>query len=359
MPSYEKNAASGLWSCRFREMGEDNTIHQKRLSGFKTKREAQFAYEDYIKAEEQRKAALNASPNERITVDELTRAYLAYQKTRTRESSYYTEKSKAEKRVIPFFVGIKIANATPVLIQKWMETLGGISFDYRLGLYRFLKAVCAYGVDYYETADFMRKIKPPRNTERKEEMKVWEPRDLFLAMEQEQDPVYRMFYIFLYFTGCRRGEGLALQWNDIDLIAKTVRINKSLTVKTEEQYAITATKNQSSVRTIPLPDILVNELIKYRDTVQGDYVFGGDRPILTEAIRRHLHSDAKKAGVQDIRIHDLRHSHASLLISRGVPITAISKRLGHSSVQQTLQTYSHMMPTDEIVLMNALNSVQF
>ena len=211
------------------------------------------------------------------------------------------------------------------------------------------------------TVSFKKRIpyKPPRNTERKEEMKVWEPRELFLAMEQEPDPVYRMFYIFLYFTGCRRGEGLALQWSDIDLTEKTVRINKSLTVKTEKQYAITLPKSPSSVRTIPMPDFLVEQLTKYKTTANGDYVFGGDRPILTEAVRRHLHSDAKKAGVPEIRIHDLRHSHASLLISHGVPITAISKRLGHSTVQQTLQTYSHMMPTDEIVLMNALNSVHF
>ena len=356
MPSYEKNDASGLWSCRFREMGVDNEIHQKRLSGYKTKRKAQFAYEDYIKSAEERKAAQKAAPDQ-ITVAELTRRYLEYQKSRNRESSFLTEKSKAEKRIIPFFEAVKIADAKPSVIQKWLESINGLSFDYKIGLFRLLKAVCSYGMDYYETSDFMRKIKPPRNTERKEEMKVWEPREFFLAMEQEPDAVYRMFYIFLYFTGCRRGEGLALQWSDIDLTAKTVRINKSLTVKTAEQFAITAPKNQSSIRTIPMPDILVNELKEYKQTADGNYVFGGDRPILTEAIRRHLHSDAKKAGVQEIRVHDLRHSHASLLISHGVPITAVSKRLGHSTVQQTLQTYSHMMPTDEIVLMNALNSV--
>lgn len=61
MPSYEKSKASGLWSCRFQEVGNDGLTHQKRLSGFKTKKDAQYAYEDYIKEEEERRAAANAS----------------------------------------------------------------------------------------------------------------------------------------------------------------------------------------------------------------------------------------------------------------------------------------------------------
>lgn len=365
MPSYEKSKSSGLWSCRFRALGNDNLIHQYRLSGFQTKQAARFAYEDWTAEAEHKRTApavptVQAAPDpNEITVADLCRKYLAYQKTRVRESSYLTQVNKADVRIIPFFEKIAVNQATPTVIQEWMESVGDLSFSYRLSLFRFLKAACSYGVDYLGTADFLKKIKPPRNTERKKEMTVWSPEQFAKAIEYETDETYKMFYTFLYLTGVRRGEALALTWKDIDLKAGTVRINKSLTIKQQGGgWKITQPKTESSIRTIGMPSVLTDRLKSFRKRREHNaFVFGnGDHPILTEAIRRHLLACAKAAGLPEIRLHDLRHSHASMLISAGVPITAVSKRLGHSNIEQTLSTYSHMMPSDEIVLMRALEN---
>ena len=363
MPSYEKSKSSGLWSCRFREMGTDKRIHQKRLSGYKTKREAQFAYEDYIKeAEERRKlqAASKPSMQNEITVADLCRRYLAFQKSRVKESSYVTFCYKAESRIIPFFQKTKICDTKPDTIQQWIEYLGDVSFTYKKDLYRMLFAICRYGIDYLDTADFMRKVRPPRNTERKKEMQVWSVEQFYKVIAHEENAQFRILYIFLYFTGCRKGEALALEWRDLDLSSGYVTINKNLSNKTEGGgYKITSTKNEYSDRKIKMPPVLMEELIQYKQTNgKQKFVFGGDAPLLTEAVRRHLIADARAEVIEPIRIHDLRHSHASYLISCGVPITAVSKRLGHSTVQQTLQTYSHMMPDDQTVLENALKSIK-
>lgn len=364
MPSYEKNASSGLWSCRFRAMGEDKMIHNMRLSGFKTKQAARFAYEDWIaEAERRRTKSLSEpsapDPNE-ITVADLCRMYLEYQKTRIRESTYITMGSKANKRVIPFFENVKISQATPIIIQKWMTQIALFSYVYQKDLYQILCASCRYGVDYLNTADFMGKIKPPRNIQRRKEIHVWSPEQFASAMGQEQNEEYRVFFTFLFLTGCRKGEALALSWNDIDLHARCVKISKSVTLKTGiGAYAVTEPKNESSNRTISIPESLVTILKKYKNgRSDHPFVFGGDRPFPEENLRRHLQQDAQAAELQPIRIHDLRHCHASMLISAGVPITAISKRLGHATIEQTLNTYSHMMPSDEYLLNNALNAIK-
>lgn len=363
MPSYEKNAESGLWSCRFREMGADHMIHNKRLSGYKTKRQAQFAYEDYIKNEEARKSSVITpkppDPNE-ITVSDLCRQYLDFQRSRVRESTFLTQKNKADTRLIPFFENVKINQINPLIVQKWIDSLREFSFAYQKDLFRILSASCAFGVDYLETADFMRRVKPPRNTQRTPEMTVWTAEQFKAAMIHEKSGTYRALFWFLFLTGCRKGEALALSWNDIDLSNGTVKIKKSVTIKTTAgKYAITNPKNESSNRTISIPVALVGLLTDYKKE-HGDqaFVFGGENPLPEENIRRHLRNDAQDAGLPLIRIHDLRHCHASMLISSGVPITAISKRLGHATVKQTLETYSHMMPSDDYVLNSALNRIK-
>lgn len=85
------------------------------------------------------------------------------------------------------------------------------------------------------------------------------------------------------------------------------------------------------------------------------FVFGGEEPLSDQTIRRRLNEYADKAGVKRIRVHDIRHSHASLLINKGQNILIVSQRLGHSDVTQTLNTYSHLMPNVQRQIINALD----
>ena len=190
----------------------------------------------------------------------------------------------------------------------------------------------------------------------------------------------------MYLTGCRKGESLALTWNDIDFVRNEVRINKSLNrkqkaqgvkelttiplassnlgwhISTSRSYEITTPKNKSSYRNVLMPMNLVKMLWEHQKHCKEEYgyrpdwfVFGGEEPLSDQTIRRRLNEYADKAGVKKIRVHDIRHSHASLLINKGQNILIVSQRLGHSDVTQTLNTYSHPMPNVQKQIINALD----
>lgn len=127
MPSYEKSKASGLWSVRFREMSPiDGITKNKRLSGYKTKREAQYGYEDYIKDRDERikkereLAELAKSRPDDILFDVLLEDYMRFEKVRVKESTYYDMESKVRNRVVPYFKGKRMSDITPKMITDWI-----------------------------------------------------------------------------------------------------------------------------------------------------------------------------------------------------------------------------------------------
>lgn len=133
-------------------------------------------------------------------------------------------------------------------------------------------------------------------------------------------------------------------------------------ISNSRSYEITTPKNKSSYRKILLPKNLVQMLLSYKQKCKREYgfndswfVFGGAEPLSDQTIRRRLNDYADNAGVKKIRVHDLRHSHASLLINKGQNILIVSQRLGHSDITQTLNTYSHLMPSVQKQIIGALN----
>ena len=372
MPSYEKNKASGLWSCRFRETKEDGTTHQKRLSGYKTKRDAQFGYEDYIKqADELRKqrqieAQATAPDPNQISFDELLESYLAFTKNRTKESSYYSTLSNVNNRLRPYFTGKKIKEITPKMISDWIEKLD-YSYNSKATIITFLSSLYKYGEKYFDITNIMSKVDRPRNLEPKKELQIWTPEEFQAFIQCVEEPDYSLFFQMLYYTGCRRGEGSALTWEDFDAKSQTVRINKSITTKiSTAPYKITTPKNTSSIRTVSIPRFLANSLEKYQANQKNQFsepetktsfIFGGSHPLPPSSADRKFSAAIVKANVKKIRIHDLRHSCASLLISKGISIVAVSRRLGHNNVEQTLNTYSHLMPDDQTKILDILENL--
>ena len=345
MPSYEKNKSSGLWSCRFREKDEKGVNHQKRLSGFSTKRDAQYAYADYIKTAEERQRAikeadesLTASPDN-MPFENLVCEYLSFTKKRVKESSFYDIQSKINNRLLPYFAGKRMREITPKMITDWVH---GIDYSYssKKWILSTLSSIYKYGEKHYDIKNIMPKVDRPRNLEAKKEMQIWTPEEFSEFIKTVDNNIYSAYFTTLYYTGCRRGEAAALTWNDINTAENTIRINKSVTNKTSKgAYAVTTPKNDSSVRTVVVPRKLVDMLTAIRDGADGtSFVFGGLRPLPTSSIDYAFNQGIKKAGVKKIRIHDLRHSCASLLISKGISIVAVSHRLGHTNIEQTLNT---------------------
>ena len=349
MATYERRGKKNLWTVRFQVMENGEYVY-KRLSGFRTKAEATEAWKQY-------KPATRAPiASQRLTFTELCEAYLSYQKLRVRESSYISTASRL-KLITPFFADKPVEDIRPADILAWQNTLAEYSTKYIANLRQQLSAILIYAERYYDITNVMRKIEPLRIAPKpgelsKKKLKYWEQHEfeLFLTGIPEAKQEFALFFRFLYATGCRLGEARALTWDDIDTHALIVSITKSVTDKTSaDAFAITDPKNVSSIREISISEKMVKALLAFRRTnpKAGKYVFGGDRPLPQSSIRNEWNRAVDASGMRRITIHDLRHSHVSLLISRGLQITAIAARLGHSNTQQTLNTYAHMLPSDE------------
>ncbi len=177
------------------------------------------------------------------------------------------------------------------------------------------------------------------------------------------DPEWTDLFNFLYYTGCRCGEMMAATWKDYD--GKSININKSLTRKTKTgTYLIKSVKTTSSSRIIDLSNNLIQILNKRKEYEKqkecfddGWFIFGGISPISETSMRRKADAAMIDAELKHITIHGFRHSHASLLINGGMNIKLISERLGHASVTETLDTYTHMFPEQRDVCVAYLNSL--
>ena len=372
MPSYEKSKTSGLWSVRFREVSpQDGKTTNKRLSGFKTKKDAQYGYEDYIKERENaRQSATVAAPlPDAMLFDELLEHYLQFTKKRVKESSFIDIRGKIKNSLLPYFTGKKMCEITAKSISDWIEGIDR-SYSSKKWIFCTLASIYKYGVKYFDITNTILKVDRPRNIEQPKEMQIWTAEEFKRFAEHVTNPVYNLYFTFLYVTGCRRGEGLAITWNDIMISNKksaTVKISKSITNKTASgTYAVTTPKNKGSIRTIAVPPVLLNRLLAHKEAQKEEYadawrsdlfVFGGSRPLPTSSTDHAFKTAIQKAGVKEIRLHDLRHSCASLLISKGVSIVAVSRQLGHTNIEQTLNTYSHVMPDDTNLIEKALTSI--
>lgn len=174
-------------------------------------------------------------------------------------------------------------------------------------------------------------------------------------------------------TGCRQGELLALGWDDVDLTSGRLAVRKSLT-RTKAGYALKAPKTEASRRTISLPEFVVTALTAHRAAAAGAGLLsapvfctqaGGylDKKNVLRAFRGVLKAASKAAGPDakpipaGVRFHDVRHSVASLLLSAGHSLKAVSARLGHANPTMTLRVYAHVMPTDDGRLADGLGEI--
>lgn len=190
-----------------------------------------------------------------------------------------------------------------------------------------------------------------------EEMDFWTLEEYLAFREGIRDKLvsYLCFEV-LYWTGMREGELLALTYEDINFKDKTIRINKTY-ARSKGKDIISTPKTKKSKRTVPIPDFLSQELADYMNSQfmpqMKDRIFPYTKSYLSHEMER----GCKATDVKKIRIHDVRHSHASLLINQGCDALILADRLGHEKVSTTLNTYSHLFPHKQQELVNSLESL--
>jgi integrase len=215
---------------------------------------------------------------------------------------------------------------------------------------RFIRGVLKYASDIYGLPDHSRILASLKETDEEamEEFEVWTPEEFSQFVAAVENPLYALYFTFIYWTGCRRGEAIAIQKDQIGDHTATFKYSQ---INLKDGLKPTKTR---TMRTIKLDDQLFDQLQPLLKE-PGKYLFGGDTGLSPSIIRDNFRKAIKISGVKPIRLHDLRHSHASWLIANGVNVVAVSKRLGHKDIATTLRVYTHLLESSDNEMMEKIN----
>lgn len=226
-----------------------------------------------------------------------------------------------------------------------------LSANYKNKIVRQLKALLKYAYDRFDVwNDVPSKYPSFKDTQDVKEIDFYTLDEFNKFISVVDDPRYVGLFTTLFFCGLRLGEANGLQFKDI--YDNRIHINKTVSTKMKgdgARYLSTAPKTPSSIRNIPMPKRVAESIKTLREMWQQEkdfsedyYVFGGFFPLPETSIQVMKNKYCDLADLRRIRIHDFRHSCASLLINNGANVTLVAKYLGHSDIKMTLNTYSHL-----------------
>ena len=352
MPAY-KDEKTGKWFAKFYYTNWQGIKKQKWKRGFATKKEALGFERDFLEKQ---------SANPDMTFQNLYEIYMEDMAARLKQSTLLTKKAVLQTHILPFFGSKPINEIKASDVRRWqaklMSSPNNYSQTYLKKINTELNSIINYAKRFYDLNTNPCGKAGPIGKAKTEEMDYW-TYDEYIAFREgvkDKSLSYICFEV-LYWTGMREGELLALSPADIDLDNKTISINRTYQ-RIEGKDVFTSPKTRKSKRKIPIPDFLCQELSDY---IQSRYMLDADErlfPVTKSYLSHEMIRGCKNTGVKKIRIHDIRHSHASLLINQGCDALMLADRLGHEKVSTTLNTYSHLFPHKQQELVHSLESLQ-
>lgn len=352
MPAY-KDEKTGKWFAKFYYTNWQGIKKQKWKRGFATKKEALGFERDFLEKQ---------SANPDMTFQNLYEIYMEDMAARLKQSTLLTKKAVLQTHILPFFGSKPINEIKASDVRRWqaklMSSPNNYSQTYLKKISTELNSIINYAKRFYDLNTNPCGKAGTIGKAKAEEMDYW-TYDEYIAFREgvkDKSLSYICFEV-LYWTGMREGELLALSPADIDLDNKTISINRTYQ-RIEGKDVFTSPKTRKSKRKIPIPDFLCQELSDY---IQSRYMLDADErlfPVTKSYLSHEMIRGCKNTGVKKIRIHDIRHSHASLLINQGCDALMLADRLGHEKVSTTLNTYSHLFPHKQQELVHSLESLQ-
>lgn len=344
---------SGKWMVSVRHKDYTGKIKQTLKRGFKTKREGQAWEREFLK-----KAHINLD----MTFESFVEIYTSDIKDRVKKNTWLTKENIINSKLLPHFKDKKINEIKPADVIAWQNYMMNIkdnknkkfSPTYLKTIHNQLSAIFNHAVRFYELPSNPAQKAGNMGKEKTKEMLFWTKEEYLKFADSMMDkPISFYAFELLYWCGLRMGELLALTAEDFDFEKSTVRINKSYQ-RIEKEDIITEPKTPKSNRIISMPDFLCEEIEEYVKSIYG--LEPADR--LFQITKSYLHHEmdrgSKEQNIKRIRVHDIRHSHVSLLIDMGFSAVAIADRVGHESIDITYR-YAHLFPTKQSEIANKLN----
>lgn len=320
------------------------------------------------------------SSTSKITVKELLEKFTAARAHEVRATTQDKTKRIMDRYILPYVGKTRLDRLNADNLQEWKNTLADLGLSTRTlkNIYSEFRALLNYGVkiellqrnpllivgnfkdtdftpacdklQYYTSEQFKKFI----GVARREAVKT----------DCLSDWGYFIFFAIAYYTGLRKGEIHALKWSDIE--GDTLYVRRSISQKIKGGDVETMPKNKTSYRSLQIPQPLKNALDEHKKRQKrafadfnDDYrVCIGQGCLRDSSINNKNDQFSKAAKLPKIRIHDFRHSHASLLANEGINIQEIARRLGHAKIEMTWNTYSHLYPREEERALNILNRIK-
>lgn len=293
--------------------------------------------------------------------------YLKYIENRQKIQSKNSIIDRFKNTILPFFGNMNIHEISKVDYINFQNQLikKEYSKNYIKNTHYYIVAFLNYCIQFYNLEkNIAREVGIPKLLDKDfNKKKFYTLKEFKCFIKFVDDRVYRLFFEFMFLTGCRPGEAMALKFSDISGI--NVSINKTIDEHCHNGIRnITNPKTKTSNRIIKLPHKLVVELkklynyyIKKYGVVQDFYIFGGIKPLAPTTINRYKIKACKLANIEPITLHGFRHSHATLLLDSKISIKAIQQRLGHSDSNTTISIYLHSTEKQQKRVLRKLNFV--
>lgn len=337
-----KDEKRGTYYFVTRIRQNDGTMKQVKRRGFKTQKEAKLA---------EAKALITTDSADSLTFQQIAHNYFDWYEKRRKQSSIDVIKNITFNHLIKEFGKAKVEKITPGHVMNYQNKIISLySPDFLKKIHTTLSAIFNHAIKFNGLTTNPARIAGNFEIKTNKRINFWEFEEFRQFIDVIDDLLYKAFFSTLYYSGARKGELLALTWEDVNFEENTINIDK-----TDYKRAITDPKTDASNRIILLPTFIMDMLRSLKQVsnesfpVKEEYVVFGqfNKSISTSTLDRRYAEYIKRSGVKRIVIHEFRHSHASYLINKGVSPLIVAQRLGHSDVATTLNTYSHLYPSKQ------------
>ncbi len=354
-----------VWFFRVRYQDIDGRNAQYKSGKFATKKEAEDAELEF-------RLKIHRHENmDKITLDEMIDIFIE-NRTSTIEVKPTTLYNYGNKRIhLKSLLNIKLKDFNINHYDNWKKQMNetNISTRYKNDILKFLKSVLNFAMTWYDfnlnkVYNKMTKFSNASDIPKEMMYFTYEQWKQFISVENNLQS--KVMFEILYYCGLRKGELRGLTWRNVDLVNKTLSVKKQITDRggpvKEFQFSTPKTKSR---RTLPLNKVLLNDLKMLKNGVSKEYGFNDDYfvigdafPVASNTITSRKNRNCKLANVPQIRIHNFRHSCASLLINNGANVTLVAKYLGHTKIGETLNTYSHIFSTALDSVVSVIDSLE-
>lgn len=341
--SVSRNKKTGKWDVKVRYVDWTGAARQTTKRGFDRKSDAE---------EWEREFKLKSADDVDMTFGDFYRTYTEDMKPRLRENTWGTKQAIVEKKILPYFKDKRLSMITAADIVAWQNeimdqtTKDGTKYakTYLKTIHNQMSAILNHAVEIYGLKFNAARRAGNMGKEESKEMLFWTQGEYeqFVEGIADKEESYMAFEL-LYWCGIRLGELLALTPSDFDFKNNTLRINKSYQ-RISSRDVITDPKTPKSNRIIVIPKFLSMEMKTFLSHIYGIRANQRIFCISKSFLHHEMDRGVEATGVKRIRIHDLRHSHVSLLINMGFTPLAIGERVGHEAVDITYR-YAHLFPT--------------